>query len=444
LSAPRGAPTADAIERAVGLERYATTTPGIGGRLKTFPEDFVVEEVPLAFPPPAAGGKYTVAAMRVRNWETNRLMGELAARLSISRDAIFFAGTKDKRAVTTQYVSLRASEDAVRALDLRDVEVLETRRVDRAPKIGELVGNRFVIRVRDMDSPLAEAKERADSVFAAFQAEGGFPNYFGVQRFGTMRPVTHLVGQAILRGDLEEAVRLYAGNPMDSDPPEAREARRRYDETRDAAAALPEFPRYLQFERQMLDRLARRPGDFEGAILALPPNLRTMFVYAEQSRLFNQMISRRLDMGHGLNEPLLGDLVVGVDAEGRPERDARHEVTTRNLAKVRRLCAAGRALVTGAIFGSEADLAKGVMGDVERAVVAEAGYTPDTFRVPALPEVASFGTRRELQAPLGPVRVDAAADAHGEYLELSFFLLKGTYATSLLRELLKSPAASFA
>lgn len=436
--------TPPGMEREVGIERYLTSSPGTGGRLKAFPEDFVVEEVPLAFPPPAAEGKYTVAALRVRNWETNRLMGELARRLDVPRDSVFFAGTKDKRAVTTQYVSLRAPEAAVRALDLRDVEVIETRRVDRAPKIGELVGNRFQIRIRDMDAPLREAAGRAAATLATLDAAGGFPNYFGVQRFGVVRPVTHVVGQAIIRGDIEEAVRLYVGNPMEGEPPEAREARAAWEQTRDAGAALARYPRHLSFERQMLAHLAERPGDFEGAILRLPPNLRTMFVYAAQSLLFNRIVARRLDAGLGLNAPVVGDLVVGIDAEGRPEKDRLHKVTEANAARVAKLCASGRALVTGAIYGYEAPLAEGPMGDIERAVIEEAGYTREDLKIMHLPEVASRGTRRELLAPLGPVRWAAGEDAAGPHIELSFFLLKGSYATCLLREVMKSKGAAYA
>ena len=432
------------LERRLGLERYLTSTPGTGGRLKAQPEDFVVEEVPLAFPPPVAGGKYTVAALRVRNWETNRLMGELARRLGVPRESIFFAGTKDKRAVTTQYVALRAPEQAVRDLGLKDVEVLETRRVDRAPKIGELVGNRFVVRIRGMDAPLRESIERATDVLDRVALEGGFPNYFGVQRFGVLRPVTHLVGEAIVRGDLEKAVRLYVGNPMPHEPQEVREARAFFDEAGDARAALERFPRHLGFEREMLVHLAERPKDWEGALLRLPSNLRSMFVYAAQSLLFNRMVSRRLERGHGLNEPLLGDLVCGVDAEGRPEKDRLHRVTERNHTRVERLCRDGRALVTGAIFGSDTPFAEGLMGDIERKVVQDAGYEAADFRIPHLPEVASFGTRRELLAPLGQVAVGAGEDEHGEWLELGFFLLKGSYATCLLREVMKSEAAAFA
>lgn len=435
-------PTPPGLERDVGMEAYLTDAPGTGGRLKLLPEDFVVEEVPLAFPPPAAEGKYTVAALRVRNWETNRLMGELSRALGVPRDTIFFAGTKDKRAITTQYVSLRAPEAAVRAIGLKDVDVLETRRVDRAPKIGELVGNKFVIRIRHMDCSLAEGEARARAVLDRLDAEGGFPNFFGVQRFGVLRPVTHAVGEAIVRGDLREAVRLYVGNPTPEEPPEARAAREAYE--RDGPAALPLYPRQLGFERDMVRHLAERPDDYAGAILRLPPNLRTMFVYAAQSLLFNRVVARRMRAGIGLNEPIEGDLVCGVDAEGRPEKEKLHRVTARNLARVERLCRDGRALVTGAIFGSDVALAQGRMGEIERAVVEEAGYKAEDFLVPHLPEVASFGTRRELLAPLGPVTLRADKDAHGEHLELAFFLLKGSYATCLLREVMKSPAAAFA
>ena len=428
-------PTPPGLERDVGMERYLTDAPGIGGRLKTFPEDFVVEEVPLAFPPPAAEGKYTIAAMRVKNWETNRLMGELARRFGIARETIYFAGTKDKRAVTTQYVSLKVPETEVKALDLKDVEVLTTQRVDRAPKIGELVGNRFAIRVR-------EHQGDPRPTVARLQELGGFPNYFGVQRFGVLRPVTHQVGLAIVRGDLREAVRLYVGNPSPDEHEEGRLARAAFE--KEGVAALPLYPRHLQFERAMLEHLRERPDDFEGALLTLPRNLLTMFVYAAQSLAFNRLVARRMERGIGLNEPLLGDIVYGLSAEGVPDKDRLHKVTSRNLARVQRLCRERRALVTGILYGSEAPMAEGLPGEMEAQVVAEMGWTREDFLVPHLPEVASYGTRRELLAPLGPVKVEEGADGHGAYAELSFFLLKGSYATCVLREVMKSPAAAFA
>src|SRR5439155_1740744 len=92
------------MERDVGIVGYLTSTPGVGGTIKSAPEDFVVEEISS---PPAVSpeGRYAIAQVRVRNWETNRLVRAMARALHISRKRIGYAGTKDKHAVTTRLFS---------------------------------------------------------------------------------------------------------------------------------------------------------------------------------------------------------------------------------------------------------------------------------------------------------------------------------------------------
>src|SRR5947208_578105 len=120
------------MERDVGIVGYLTSTPGVGGTLKDAPEDFVVEEISSP-PPPSAEGRFTVATIRVRNWETNRLVRELARALHVSRRRIGFAGTKDKHAVTTRLFSFEGIPiDAVRELHLKDVEGRESHEVRSA------------------------------------------------------------------------------------------------------------------------------------------------------------------------------------------------------------------------------------------------------------------------------------------------------------------------
>src|SRR5437867_8629902 len=104
------------MERDVGIVGYLTSTPGLGGTLKAIAEDFVVEEISSP-PATAVDGRYTIASLRVRNWETNRLVRELARALHISRRRIGFAGTKDKRALTTQLFSFEnVPPEAIKAL----------------------------------------------------------------------------------------------------------------------------------------------------------------------------------------------------------------------------------------------------------------------------------------------------------------------------------------
>src|SRR6266511_2970855 len=106
-------------ESLVGIAATLTSAPGLGGRIKASAEDFVVEEVSVDLPR-SDDGRYTAARLRTRNWETNRLVRELARALRISRKRISFAGTKDRRAVTTQLVQFEGPLELLDRLHLKD------------------------------------------------------------------------------------------------------------------------------------------------------------------------------------------------------------------------------------------------------------------------------------------------------------------------------------
>lgn len=446
-------------ERLLGLSRYLTDTPGTGGKLRVRPEDFVVEEVPLAFSPSRGEGKYTIAAVRARNWETNRLMKEIGDRLGVGRNSIFFAGTKDKRAVTTQYVAVRAAEPAVRALRIRDVEVLETFRTDRAPKIGELVGNRFEISIRAFAATTEATAAQARATVDALVAAGGFPNFFGPQRFGTVRPITHEVGRLLVAGDLRGAVWAYCANPIVGEQEDAYVARVALADAVAAAegdlareieaarrflseAARGGLPAYMTFERSVLHGLVEH-GDYRWALLNLPRNLVTMFVYAYESLLFNRMLAARMDAGLPLAEPVEGDVLFPATEHGTPDKDETIPVTARNLDKCRARCREGKAFVTHLLAGPDVAFAEGAPGEIERRALADAGVAPRDFLVPAMPEAGSGGARREILAPLAQVDLDAGDDEAGGFVRLKFFLAKGAYATCLLREVMKADVSRY-
>lgn len=418
---------------------YATRAEGIGGRLRVAPEDFVVEEIPDPPRPSKGPGKYTIVTLRATNWETNKLVRELGRRLGVSRRGIFFTGTKDKRAVKTQQMAILAPEERVRAVQIAGVEVLSTFRADRAPKLGDLIGNRFDIAVRELALPADEAARRCGAVEGELAALGGMPNFFGVQRFGALRPVTQAVGERLVRGDVEGAVMAYVGDPQPGEPAEAFEARRRIQEERDFGKAVTYYPRQLTFERVLVQHLAESPGDWVGAVRKLPLNLVTMFVYAYQSLLFNEVLSERLSRGLPLREPLEGDIVVPVDRLACPDHDTLIPVRARNLAKCRAQAAKGRAAPTGLVFGLASPFADGPLGEIEREVVAKAGIERAAFGMPHMPELASFGQRRALVvAPRGYER-----RGEDQAVRLGFHLPKGSYATCLLREFMKAPASAY-
>ena len=425
-------PQPPAEEQALGLRGYLTATPGIGGRLRHEPEDFVVVELGEG-PPRVDEGAHAAFRVRLKNWETNRFAGQAARLLNVHREQVAFAGMKDKRAVTEQWFTARAPLSAVAALgSLQDVEVLESYATRKAHFPGAHTGNRFVIRVRDSSKDREAVRLTAEAI----RKEGGVPNFFGPQRFGGhFRPVTHLVGRAIVEGDLEEAVRLYVGNPMEMEQEEAQAARRLYDETRDPAAALAIYPPKLDPERDILRRLARKPEDWRHALQALPPNLLQLFVHAHQSWLFNLVLSARVEGGLGLSTAHPGDLVMGIDDDGVKV----HPVSDFNRERVQREIDLGRATLTAPLVGLTTPLATGEPGEVEQQVLDAVRVEPADFRVREIPEVASDGRRRGI---LQPVRGLDVSWVEGDPV-FAFALGKGSYATVVLREFMKAAIADY-
>ena len=431
-------PSVPTGEEVVGLLGFLTGTPGLGGRLRTEVEDFIVVEDSLP-PPEVPGGKFTAVTIRLHNWETNRFVRQMSRKLGISSRRVRFAGVKDKRAVTTQLFTIEAPKDSVSGLRMADVEVLSLQPTDRHIGLGDLVANTFEISVTDLDVDDDVARKRVEDILAEVEDEGGFPNFYGPQRFGVSRPVSHLVGRDLVLGDVKMASMRYLTHVGPGESEEAREARLRFKEDGDARQALRDFPKNLGNERNMLEHLLHNPEDHKGAIRRLPFNLQLMFVHAYQGQAFNLMVPECLGRGLPLDRPIEGDLLVPGDAGGNPRHDQGVPVTSRNLAKAERQVVRGRALVSGLVPGTEAPMAGGEMGEIEASVMEEMGISPGDFRIVDLTELTASGIRREV-AITGVMPEWTLEDGRATF---SFRLQKGCYATCVLRELIKAPLMSY-
>ena len=425
-------------EEECGMLGFATPGPGIGGRLRAEPEDFVVVEAGGS-PPRVEGGSMTAARVRVRNWETNRLVRQLGRRLHISSKRIRFAGVKDKRAVTTQLLTIEAPVEQVALIHMPDVEVLEAWPTDGHVSLGDHSTNAFEVAVSALAVGDEEARARIGATLAAIDVVGGFPNFYGVQRFGVHRPVTHLVGQHLVRGDIDAGCWTYLTHVGPGEDPECAAARRALAGGRDVRTALRDFPRQLSHERTMLDHLLHHPDDPAGALGRLPFNLQLMFVHAYQGLLFNLVVCERLRRGLPLSRPLDGDVLVPMDDRGLPDHARAVPVTAANLAKATAQVGRGRAWVSGMVPGTGAPLAGGEMGEIERGVLAAEGLASGDFRIPGIPELTSEGIRREMLM-VGVRPRWEVADSRARF---HFSLQKGCYATTALRELMRSRMMSY-
>lgn len=418
-------------EAGVGMLYYLTDTDGTGGRLKADAEDFVVREVSEG-PAPSDSGKYTIATVTSRNWETNRLIRMMAKAMHISRERIGYAGTKDKRAVTSQRMSFECPPSALSGMDLKDVSVSNIYRSDRQIRMGDLSGNRFSITVREIEADDAEALV-TESMGIIGEA-GGFPNYYGVQRFGPARPVTHLVGERIVRGDLRGAVETYLSFPSEFEGEDVSEARRMLSRCGGDFSGVDGLPKMMGYESILVFHLKKNPGDWAGAISELPSGLQMMFTHAYQSYLFNLMLSGRMAAGMPLDRPVEGDTVIPVDAAGVPIHEEPSKVTSRNIRLAERQVARGRAYVAASVFGSDGMLSDGDMGEIERSVLEKEKLSPEDFVVPGLPHCSASGSWREVLCRAEDLRVSFGEDSYSA----SFYLTKGNYATCLMRELMKT------
>jgi tRNA pseudouridine13 synthase len=156
------------------------------GRIKERPEDFVVEEIPAYAP--SGAGEHVFVRLTKTDRTTLDVVRAMADALGCDPRSAGHAGMKDRRAVTTQTISLQAPRGvdprdlAARAAALRLPGVVVHDATPHANKLkpGHLAGNRFAIAVRDV------ARDRLPEVVAGLEraARDGVPNAFGVQRFG--------------------------------------------------------------------------------------------------------------------------------------------------------------------------------------------------------------------------------------------------------------------
>lgn len=387
--------------------------PGTGGTIKETPEDFMVTEIPLY--PPCGEGEHTFAEIEKRGITTFEALRRIARALNIADREIGYAGMKDAKGVTRQTFSIpRLAPERLLTLEIPGIRVLAAKRHRNKLKLGHLAGNRFRIRIRGVE---LEAPVSAEHVLALLK-ERGVPNYFGPQRYGAQGN-SHLIGRALLRQDYHEAIDALMGNPSQVRDERWQAAILAY-RSGDPAESLLLFPGHCRTEREVLQRLVKRPDAWEQAFRAVHPRLRSLYLAAFQSTLFDRLVDERID---AFDQVMTGDLAfkhengacfLVEDADREAERALRFEISP-----------------TGPLFGCKMKLPAGQPLAMEEAVLQAEGLTPADFDLPG--GLRLEGERRPLRIQLGAP--DMQPD--GEDMLLEFSLPKGAYATSVLREIMK-------
>lgn len=407
---------------------FYTKTSGIGGRIKKRIADFKVKEIALDKSvcdiqcfgsegekqfveknwPQSQTGEQLVLTMEKYNIDLNNAVRELSRKLFLSKKRFGYAGMKDKRAITSQKISIWQPDlEKVKDFSSKFICLREAQWSNKRIELGDLLGNEFEITIREIDLDKKETRKR---ILECFKEIGnGIPNFFGLQRFGGIRPVTHLVGKELIKGRIESACMLYLTATAPEENKETKEARENLAKTYDFSKASKEFPNELRFERAMIHYLCKYPKDFAGAFSTLPKQLRIMFTHAYQSHLFNRVIEKRLGAGLLLT-PQKGDILL----DGVP---------------------------TAPLYGFESTLATSEPGEIEKQVLEEEEIELKEFKLKTLSELSSKGKRKQLalfpkKMKLLKVEDDEFTDKRTKAV-VSFELTKGNYATTVVAEIMK-------
>lgn len=444
------------LEKIIGIEVYSTNSRGVGGVIRQLCEDFIVEEIlvngskaealvpriPQPIKKQSSTHRYLLCVLIKRNWDTFQALESIAKQLRISLQKIHIAGIKDARALTAQHITIRdAKLEDLKNVSIKDIEIVPVGYFHTKLSPYYLLGNSFKIVIRAIGYTKPIIRQRIKEVIKEIEVLGGVPNFFGHQRFGTIRPITHLVGKAIVKGDFRKAVMLFLAKPYSFEHPESRNAREELYRTQDFKKALKTFPKHLYYERLMLEYLAKKPDDFKGAIKRLPVKLRKLFPQAYQAYLYNRFLSKRIALGLPLNAAEVGDYVVKIETAGLPSHRLHETASRTKLSKINDEIKSGKRCLAIPLTGFRQRPSEGVQGEIEKRILEEEGIAPENFKIKAMPELSLKGGLRTALTPLNDFKVKEIskdlANPQKYMVRISFTLHRGSYATAFLRELMK-------
>jgi tRNA pseudouridine13 synthase len=407
--------------------------PGIGGRIKLRPDDFLVDEQPLY--PPDGEGEHLYLFIEKRGQTTSDVVRRLAKLFAVKRDAVGYAGLKDKQAVTRQHFSIhlpqgRDQDKALARIEHTPFKLLWAARHRNKLRRGHLAGNRFVIYIREVQPTAVLGARRVLDRLVAH----GAPNYIGEQRFG-YRQNNHILGRLMLQGQWQAMLDAMLGQPSSADVPVVAAAREHYSR-QDYRAALEAWPRHFRHDRQALD-LLRQGRSARDAVLGIDLDQRVFLLTALQSAVFNAVLDRRVRDGR-LHQLIEGDLawkhdsraVFAVDAaiaqaENAPGgRVARMEVSP-----------------SGPMWGHGMMRAAAAAGQWELDALQAQGLNEADFPGPQELGITASGARRPMRLAIRDAEVSGGVDEQGAYVRVAFELERGAFATVVLREIMKNDAA---
>ena len=381
----------------IGISVYSTKFSGIGGKIRIEPEDFKVIELISEKTENSITEQngYAVYKLKKKKIDTNHALSGIFRKKGIRLKSL---GLKDASAVTEQFVCSGNKGNAIDNFSSDKYSLEKLGFVKKPLSKKDMIGNHFKIKISESENNL-ESFTEYDKIL----------NFYCYQRFGSKRPVTHLIGRAILHRDFDKAVDLILSFTSPFDSKENTEIREKLSDKANYEQYLDKVPLQMDIERIVLKEMIEH-GESIRAIHAIPVSLRRFYVQAYQSFIFNQSLSSAFLDGENLFEPQSGDVcfdnngIIGKYVKGMNQNLALPFVGYSYYKKTR----------------FDYQISK---------VLEEEEISPKDFFIKEMQEVSSEGGFRQAAIHCSNYSL------HENIVEFS--LSRGSFATILLREIMK-------
>ena len=289
------------IDADIGIGLYSTTFVGCGGKIRTRLEDFTVSEVLNKKTLTSMSDQgYVVYRLKKSGIDTNHALDNIFKKTGIRLKAL---GLKDAHAVTTQYVTSMRQERSPPNYSDNKVTLEKIGFTKKPLSAKDMIGNNFIIRIDGANSNLVNFIEQEKIL-----------NFYGYQRFGSKRPITHLVGKAIIQKRFSDAINILLSFTSQYDSQENTKLRQEMTDPSNYAELLKIIPPQMDLEKIIIREILEH-GDPQKAIHAIPIGVRRLYVEAYQSYLFNLTLSSAYQYGENLFVPQQGDVCYDKNAK---------------------------------------------------------------------------------------------------------------------------------
>ena len=283
------------IDKELGISVYTTKSSSIQGKIKQNENDFLVKEVLSekaisSFDNPDGHGVYLLKKSGI---DTNHALIDIEKRYGLLLKSL---GLKDANAKTEQYVYTYKKLNSLEEYSGKKYSAQRLGFVQKPISKKDMLGNYFEIQISDLTESLP-----------SFTNGEKFLNFFGYQRFGSKRPITHLVGKSIVKGDYEEALEYLLSFSSKYDSEKNNEMRKLISERKSELEVIELLPYSMDIERNLLRQLSK-DNDPKRAIRSIPLALRRFYIQAYQSFLFNKTLSLAYEFEEELFLPTTNDV----------------------------------------------------------------------------------------------------------------------------------------